>query len=198
MQVSDWNYWLVPLLSVGTAASVVGILRGIAMWQGLSLFEGVAKLFEDAWNGIKSALYWLAGSREHRTFAQRKYNTDMTWIQVRWSIARLEHEMLPHDQHTHEVDDCVHPDCNPEFLEKMATLAWESISKVPILRKPPPPPPPRRSRGGPVTASEMRLPPWYNEAVTSYTCLTCGRTSYHPANAPTKYCGKCHKFEKPF
>ena len=28
------------------------------------------------------------------------------------------------------------------------------------------------------------------------TCLTCGRTSYHPKDVENKYCGYCHKFHK--
>lgn len=181
MRASDW---LSLLLAGGAGISVAFIVRGIGLWRGESLFKNI---FNGIKSGLLSALIWLGKPPLYRTFAQRKYNTSMTWAQVRWSIARLEHEMLPRDQYTHDVADCVHPDCNPEFLEKMTTLAWESISKVPILRKPPPPPPPKRSRGGPVTASEMRLPP-------HFACPYCKMISFNPNDIANQYCGNCHLF----
>jgi hypothetical protein len=123
MQANDW---LTILFGAGVAVTGAALARGFAMY-----FEEVTGIFEDIFNGIKSGLYWILmppQRKPRRTPLQIEYNTDMTWAQVRWSIARLEHEMLPPSDHTHDAVDCVHPDCNPRFLRKMTTLAWESVS----------------------------------------------------------------------
>lgn len=55
-----------------------------------------------------------------RTAIQKKFNTDLTWHEVRWSNARMEHELFAPDDWTHDVQDCVHPECNKTALEKLA------------------------------------------------------------------------------
>lgn len=126
-------------------------------------FEFMTVVFETTFNGMKSGLLWLVAKENRRNAVQRKFDTDMKWHEVRWDIARKEHELFPKDEWTHDVLDCVDVACNPEFLYRTAS---GSISRrpyvrrsVPVLPAPPPPPPPaRQSRGGPVTARPPASP----------------------------------------
>ncbi len=123
MQVSDWLGILLALAGAGFGAAIA---RGFAQYYG-----HVENLFEVMWNGLKDGLLFLVKPRrkikQRRTLQQIEFNTSMTWAQIRWDIARKEHELLPLSKHTHDVADCVHPDCNPEWLRKMATKVWNSI-----------------------------------------------------------------------
>lgn len=160
-------------------------------------------LIAPIWNGMVSGLRWLVVPRDRLTWQQKHFNTNMKWHEVRWSIARLEHELIEKDFWCHSEDDCVHPDCNPGFLKRIMTLDGREVmmkvppapnshhkrTAVPILPAPPPPPPPKRSKGGPTT---------YDKGGLSYTCLTCGMTSYNPNDIANQYCGNCHEYKTPF
>lgn len=176
MQVSDWFGILLP---VGAGCFMI-----LAALNAGELFDAFVQMFGTMWSGLKSGLRMLTGrprrKKVRRTPLQIEFNTDMTWPQIRWSIARLEHEMLPWDQHTHDADDCVHPDCNPRFLRKMTTMAWESISTVPVS--------PKFSSGGLVSEWRSGLDE------SRFTCPTCGMTSYNSHDVRKKYCGNCHEF----
>lgn len=88
---------------------LVSLMFGLA---GAVVAWGPADLLAEIWNGWKAGMRLLIRSRPRRTAVQKRFKTDMKWHQVRWSIARLEHELMPPDEWTHDVADCVHPDCN--------------------------------------------------------------------------------------
>jgi hypothetical protein len=104
-----------------------------------------------------------------RTPLQAKYDTDLNWPQIRWSIARLEHELLEPDEWTHEVIDCVHPACNPRFMRRIRE------GKMVVL-----PPQPRSSRGGPVGKVDK-----------VYTCRECGSKTDSSNDVLDDYCARC-------
>jgi hypothetical protein len=118
------------------------------------------------WEAIKSGLYWIVVPGSRRTPLQAKYDTDLTWAQVRWSIARLEHELLAPDEWTHEDADCVHPACNPRFMRRIRE------GRMVVL-----PPPPRSSRGGHVSKV--------------YTCRECGSKTDSSNDVLDDYCARC-------
>lgn len=114
------------------------------------------------WNAIKGVLVWaiLPDPKRKRTANQIRFDTDMKWHDVRWSIARIEHELYPEGgwAWTHEAKDCVDPECNPEFLrvmidkegkEYVRKMPFTSPERVPILKQPPPPPPRHGGRPAP-------------------------------------------------
>jgi hypothetical protein len=108
------------------------------------------------WNGMKSGLLWLSRPHkiERRTPNQKRFNTKLSWPQVRWSIARMEHEMFSEESWSHDVKDCVDPACNPNFLRQMRNGQMMHLppapnmsgqrKAIPILPAPPPPPPATR------------------------------------------------------
>lgn len=104
------------LQAVLASAFCCGVIGAVVTYGPLAILEDAADLFADIWDGMKDGLYLIFGKRHRRTAVQKRFNTDMKWHQVRWSIARLEHELMPKDEWTHDVRDCVDPDCNPEFL----------------------------------------------------------------------------------
>jgi len=129
------------------------------------------------WNAIKSGLLWVVTPRkiERRTLQQIEFKTDMKWYEIRWSIARLEHELYPDggEAWTHDVEDCVDPKCNPKHLRQMrdgrmvTAPAPPRNGGMPVLKSPPPPPPPPKfSEGGVVQGYR-----------TEYMCLVCGTMS---------------------
>lgn len=159
-----------------------------AVAGAIVIFLVKAGWIQPTWEAIKAGLLWVTklpvrSRKEKLTSLQIEFKTTMKWHDIRWDIARLEHELMPKDKWTHDVKDCVDPTCNPEYIEHLTEL-WigvkaGSIKKpavIPVLKKPPPPPP-KFSRGGPVKASEADSPGMMRGYRTEYMCLLCGSVS---------------------
>jgi hypothetical protein len=178
------------ILTCFAAAFAIPLLPG--MWKVVRIaFDLIREGMSEFWAAIDR---WARKMNQplppKRTPVQKKFNTDVTWPQIKWDIARKEHEMFLKQDWTHHVDDCVHPECNPDLRKRIRNGVLETA-----------PTPPRSSRGGAVSAARPVY--IYNEKKPvdqrpSYTCLDCGRTSYNPNDIANQYCGNCHEYKTPF
>ena len=139
-------------------------------------------------NLIKSSLQRFEGGliamnqapKFKRTEVQKRFDTDLTWAQTRWSIARIEHELFDREDWTHDVEDCVHPDCNKKAVQQLAH-GEHLISAGEIKRL-----------GEQWTGvRDKRLK---DHLDPSYECPDCHSVSYNSNDIANKYCGACHRF----
>lgn len=119
MLTEDWVMALSISVSIAMVATLVCYVDNF--WKSFS------RLIQDIWFGIKGGLNFLIVRPSSRTPIQKKFNTDLRWHEVRWSIARMEHEMFPPEAWTHSMDDCVHPVCSRKALKEM----WHQVSSQP-------------------------------------------------------------------
>lgn len=81
-------------------------------WFAL-VFNSIYRALAGTWEFMKKPL------DPKRTPVQKRFNTDLTWGQVRWKIAAAEHELFAEDDWTHEKRDCVHELCDTEALRRL-------------------------------------------------------------------------------
>jgi hypothetical protein len=166
----------------GTVFSVLSV--GALIWTvGL----------DTVWNVVKAGMQWILDRpfaildwieenskktlKPKRTEVQKLFDTDMTWKEVRRSIGIMEHELFDYSKEwTHDVKDCVHPDCNRRALEKAA--AENLSSEIERL-------------GDLWMGVQEKL---HAVPESSYECPDCHAVSYNPNDIANRYCGACHRF----